>query len=127
LLRNHADEKVWPYFKLWEELLEAINEHCEPSYIDFVRGLGRQLLWVPQVPPGSPPVYAKFDVANAPLLTGFLVQSCDAGRWLQSSDHMAALRQIKAFDPIWFETGLQLGALLAMKTRQKSTAVRRSR
>lgn len=127
LLRNHADEKVWPYFKLWEELLEAINEHCEPSYIDFIRGLGRQLLWVPQVPPGSPPVYAKFDVANAPLLTGFLVQSCDAGRWLQSSDHMAALRQIKAFDPIWFETGLQLGALLAMKTRQKSTAVRRSR
>lgn len=127
LLRNHADEKVWPYFKLWEELLEAINEHCEPSYIEFIRGLVRQLLWVPQVPPGSPPVYAKFDVANAPLLTGFLVQSCDAGRWLHSSDHMAALRQIKAFDPIWFEVGLQLGALLAMKVQQRSTAVRRSR
>lgn len=127
LLRSHADEKVWPYFKLWEELVEAITENCEPRYVDFIRALGRQLLWVPQVPPGSPPVYAKFDVANAPLLTGFLVQACDAGRWLQSNDHMAALRQIKAFDPIWFETGLQLGALLAMKAQQKSTAARRSR
>lgn len=127
LLRSHADEKVWPYFKLWEELVEAITEYCEPRYVDFIRALGRQLLWVPQVPPGSPPVYAKFDVANAPLLTGFLVQACDAGRWLQSNDHMAALRQIKAFDPIWFETGLQLGALLAMKAQQKSTAARRSR
>lgn len=127
LLRNHADEKVWPYFKLWEELVEAITEYCEPRYVDFIRALGRQLLWVPQVPPGSPPVYAKFDVANAPLLTGFLVQACDAGRWLRSNDHMAALRQIKAFDPIWFEIGLQLGALLAMKAQQKSTAARRSR
>lgn len=127
LLRNHADQQVWPYFKLWEELLNAVNEHCELSHIEFIRSLGRKLLWVPQVPPGSPPVFAKFDVANAPLLTGFLVQSCDAGRWLQSSDHMAALRQIKAFDPIWFETGLQMGALLAMKVLQKSTAVRRSR
>lgn len=127
LLRNHADEKVWPYFKLWEELVEAITEHCESRYVDFIRALGRRLLWVPQVPPGSPPVYAKFDVANAPLLTGFLVQACDAGRWLQSNDHMAALRQIKSFDPIWFEAGLQLGALLAMKAQQSSTAVRRSR
>lgn len=127
LLRSHADEKVWPYFKLWEELVEAITEYCEQRYVDFIRALGRQLLWVPQVPPGSPPVYAKFDVANAPLLTGFLVQACDAGRWLQSNDHMAALRQIKAFDPVWFETGLQLGALLAMKAQQKSTAARRSR
>lgn len=127
LLRSHADEKVWPYFKLWEELVEAITEYCEPRYVDFIRALGRQLLWVPQVPPGSPPVYAKFDVANAPLLTGFLVQACDAGRWLRSNDHMAALRQIKAFDPIWFEIGLQLGALLAMKAQQKSTAARRSR
>lgn len=127
LLRSHADEEVWPYFKLWEELLEAITEHCAPIYIDFIRGLGRQLLWVPQVPPGSPPVYAKFDVANAPLLTGFLVQACDAGKWLQSNDHMAALRQIKAFDLIWFETGLQLGALLAFKAQHGRTAARRSR
>jgi len=128
LLRNHADETVWPYFKLWEELLGAINEHCEPDYIDFIRGLGRQLLWVPQAPPGTTPLFAKFDVANAPLLTGFFIQSCDtAGRWLQSGDHMAALRQIKAFDPIWFETGLQLGAFLAMQARQKSTSVHRSR
>lgn len=127
LLRSHADEKVWPYFKLWEELLGAITELCAPIYIDFIHGLGRQLLWVPQVPPGSPPASVKFDVANAPLLTGFLVQACDAGRWLQSNDHMAALRQIKSFDPVWFETGLQLGALLAMKARQRSSAARRSR
>lgn len=127
LLRNHADEKVWPYFKLWEELLNTITAQCEPIYLDFISHLGRKLLWVPQVPPGSPPVYAKFDVANAPLLTGFLVQACDADQWLHTGDHMAALRQIKAFDPVWFETGLQLGALLAMKALQRNTGARRSR
>ena len=128
LLRNHANEKVWPYFKLWEELVDAITARCEPIYIDFIRGLGRQLLWVPQAPLGSPPIDAsKFDVANVPLLTGFLVQACDAGRWFQTGDHMAALRQIKAFDPVWFETGLQLGALLAIKARQRNTGARRSR
>ena len=122
LLRSHADETVWPYFKLWEELLNAITEQCEQIYIEFIRSLGRQLLC------GSSSIKnTKLDVANAPLLTGFLVQACDASTWLQTRDHMAALRQIKAFDPIWFETGLQLGALLAMKARQKNTCVHRSR
>lgn len=128
LLRNHADEGVWPYFKLWETLLEAIGEQCEPIYIEFISDLGRQLLWAPSVPSGSPTIYAKFDVANAPLLTGYLVQACDAGGWLQKGDHMAALRQIKTFDPIWFEMGLQLGVLLAMKAVQKKgTGARRIR
>lgn len=127
LLRNHADQNVWPYFKLWEELLKAITAQCEPVYIDFIHGLGRQFLWIPQAESGNPSVNAKLDVANAPLLTGFFVQTCDAGKWLHTSDHLAALRQIKAFDPIWFETGLQLGALLAMKAPQKNTGARRSK
>jgi hypothetical protein len=39
---------------------------------------------------------------------------------------MPAIRQIKAFDPIWFQLGLELGSLLAMKARLKKSIYRRA-
>jgi len=119
LLRNHADERVWPFFKLWEAIVDEIPGQCEPFYVNFVSGLGRQLLWVPPPAPGGPSLDAKLDVANVPLLIGFFIQACDASKWLQTGDHMAALRQIKAFDPTWFELGLQTGALLALQASEQ--------
>lgn len=126
LLREHTDKKVWPYFKLWEKLLEAIGSLSEPIYVDLIKGLNQKLLWVPQAPKGSPSIHSKFDVANAPLLIGFLIESSDAKSWFQTGDHMPAIRQIKAFDPIWFQLGLELGSLLAMKARQKKPIYRRA-
>lgn len=126
LLRNHADDTIWPNFKLWQALLSAIDELCERPHNEFVRSMGRQLLWLPETPSNGPKVNVKFDVANVPLLTGFLIQSCDASQWLQTSDHMSALRQIKAFDPLWFEVGLEAGALLSLKALQNSTVARRA-
>lgn len=126
LLRNHADEKLWPYFKLWEKLLHEISNQCESVYVDFLSSLGHDLLWVPRLPPGNPAINTKLDVANVPLLTGFFVQAGDANNWLQSGDHMAALRQIKAFDPVWFDLSFQTGSLLAMKASDRpSTTARR--
>lgn len=128
LLRSHADAKAWPFYKIGEDLLSAIDQHSESIYKDFIYGLlakRSSLLWTPQAPPGSHSVDVKFDVANAPLLVGFLVESSDATAWLQKEDHMSALRQIKAFDPVWFEIGLQTGTLLAVKAREKKTDARR--
>lgn len=125
LLRNHADEKPWPYFKLWEKLLHAIHNQCEPVYVDFLFNLGHELLWVPRLPPGNPTINTKLDVANIPLLTGFFVQACNANNWLQSGDHMSALRQIKAFDQVWFELSFQTGSLLAMKVLERPSTARR--
>ncbi len=127
LLRNHADETIWPSFNLWQALLSAIDELCDQMHNDFLRSMGRQLLWLPETLPGGPKMNVKFDVANVPLLIGFLVQSCDASQWLQMGDHMPALRRIKAFDPLWFETGLQAGALLALKAIQTSSGARRAK
>ena len=59
-------------------------------------------------------------VANTPLLLGILVQITDATAWLQANNHLAALRQIKAFDPVWFDEGLRTGALLVLKAREKN-------
>lgn len=126
LLRNHADERIWPFFKLWEELLSEISTHTDPLYVEFVSGLGRQLLWMPQLSADGPAINAKLDVVNAPLLTGFLIQTSNANKWLQAGDHMAVLRQIKAFDPTWFELGIQIGALLVMKASLQDAQARRA-
>jgi len=98
-------------------------------YKEFIYGLATRklLLWTPKAIPGSNSLNVKFDVANAPLLLGFLIESCDARDWLQQEDHMSAFRQIKAFDPVWFEIGLQTGRLLAMKAIEKKTTARRVR
>lgn len=125
LLRNHADERVWPFFKLWEELLGEISSQGNRQQVEFVSGLGRQLLWMPQMPLSGPQVNVKLDVANAPLLIGFLIHICDVNKWLHTSDHLAALRQIKVFDPTWFDLGIQMGALLAIKSREQPTKARR--
>jgi hypothetical protein len=127
LLRNHADAKVWPFSKLGEDLLAAIDEQSETVYKDFIYGLASRslLLWTPKAIPGSHSLNVKFDVANAPLLLGFFIESCDASVWLQQEEHMSAFRQIKAFDPLWFEIGLQTGRLLAIKASERKTTARR--
>ena len=122
LLRNQAETTTWPSFMLWKELLNEIDQG-DRRHVEFVSGLGRQLL----LTPGGPLSEAKLDVANAPLLTGFLIHVCDANKWLQASDHMAQLRQIKTFDPTWFEIGIQTGAILAMKAEEQSAKARLSR
>lgn len=127
LLRNHAEQRIWPYFKLTEELLKQIQGQHERQYVSFLTELGKDLLWMPSASAGGPSINAKGDVANAPLLTGYLIQICDANQWLQSKDFMAALRQIKAFDPVWFELGVQTGALLAMKAAQQHSQACRGR
>lgn len=127
LLRNHAEERIWPYSRLWEQLLQAIQSQGHPPTVEFLQSLGAQLLWMPRQATGEPEVNPRLDVANAPMLMGYLIQICDANKWLQFNDHLAALRRIRTFDPAWFDLGLQSGSLLAMKALEHDARTRRAR
>lgn len=124
LLRHHAQQETWPDCKMVRKLVAQIESHPDAKLVQFFRSLGTQLVWSPTAPSGAASLGPKQDVANTPLLLGILLQITDATTWLQSNGHMAALRQIKAFDPVWFDVGLQTGAWLALKAREqvKSTA-----
>ncbi len=121
LLRHHAQQDVWPDFKMLRELLIQIEQSPEPDVVLFFRSLANELIWHPPAPLGAAAISPKQDVANTPLLLGILIQITDATAWLQSNGNLAALRQIKAFDPVWFDVGLQTGALLALKASEKTT------
>lgn len=121
LLRHHAQQEVWPDFKMLRKLLTQIEASPEPNVVLFFRSLAKELIWQPSAPLGAPVISPKQDVANTPLLLGILIQITDATAWLQSNGNLAALRQIKAFDPVWFDVGLQTGALLALKASEKTT------
>lgn len=127
LLRNHAEERIWPYSCIWEQLLQAIQSQGHPSTVEFLQSLGTQLLWMPMQATGKPEINPRLDVANVPMLIGYLIQICDANEWLQSNDHLAALRRIRMFDPAWFDLGLQSGSLLAMKALEHDARIRRAR
>ncbi len=119
LLRHHAQQEVWPDFKMVRKLLTQIEASPEPDVVLFFRSLANELIWDPPAPLGAAAISPKQDVANTPLLLGILVQITDATAWLQANNHLAALRQIKAFDPVWFDEGLRTGALLVLKAREK--------
>lgn len=121
LLRHHAHQDVWPDFKMVKKILPQIAATTEPDVVQFFNGLAADLVWQPPAPSGASAIGPKQDVANTPLLLGILIQITDATAWLQSNGNLAALRQIKAFDPDWFDQGLKTGALLALKASEKTT------
>lgn len=115
LLRNHAQtEEIWPEFKLAEKLMRAIEVQAQPSVYKWLVSLGSKLVWNQND--------HQRDVVNVPLLLGFFVQVCDAKRWLLAENHMAEIKQIQAFDPMWFDVCLQTGALLAIKAQDSSAS-----
>lgn len=121
LLRHHAHQDVWPDFKMVKKLLPQIAATPEPDVVQFFNELAADLIWQPPAPMRAATMGPKQDVANTPLLLGILIQITDATAWLQSNGNLTALRQIKAFDPEWFDQGLQTGALLALKACEKTT------
>ena len=126
LLRHHAQQEVWPDFNMVKKLITQIESQKSAAGVEFILRLGRQLVWSPDAPSGAAAIGPKQDVANTPLLLGILCQITDATAWLQSNGHLTALRQIKAFDPAWFDMGLQTGSLLALKAQESIPVARRS-
>jgi hypothetical protein len=114
LLRAHSEDREWPQFGLIKALVEALMEQCDEQVKEYLMEFGRDLIWLPaSAPTGPVRKNEKDDVANAPFLTALLVQLTGSSEWLHATGRMAQLRQIRAFDPDWFEIAIQAGGLLA--------------
>ena len=121
LLRAHSEDRDWPQFGLAQALVEVLMEKCDQHVHQYLLGLGRDLIWLPaNAPTGPLRKNEKEDVANAPLLAALFVQMTGSSEWLYKKGRMAQLRQIRAFDPDWFEIAIQAGGQLAVL---KSTQV----
>jgi hypothetical protein len=115
LLRAHSDDRHWPQFGLTEALIKTLTENCDEVSRDYLTGFGRELIWLPAAAATGPlRKNEKEDVANAPFLAALLVQLTGSSEWLFKTGKMAQLRQIRAFDPDWFEVAIQAGGLLAV-------------
>jgi hypothetical protein len=114
LLRTHSDEKKWPQFGFVKSLVEALMEKCDKQTSDYLVRFGKELIWLPASISTGPSIKNdKEDVANVPFLTALLVQLTGTSDWLYETNRMAQLRQIRAFDPDWFEVAVQAGGLFA--------------
>lgn len=114
LLRNHCSESDahWPFFGLSKKIL---SNACASSIteikiaITFLTKIGNKLLWQPN--------QKTTDITNAPLLAGFFMQFDTSASWF-CGEFIYQLRQIRNFDPEWFDVAIQTGYILALKAKQ---------
>jgi len=99
------------------QLLQATKPDAASKLLELC---GKELLWMPTA--GQTGQYAKNvkeDVANAPLLAGLASQLLPTDLPWWTAVQLAQLRQIRNFDPAWFELGCRTGLLLALIVEQK--------
>ncbi len=119
LLRTHIEDRIWPYNGLWLGLLESLQELAPENIAPQLHKLGKDLLWMSMAgPAGAPATDRRADVANVPLLAGLLSQCTPSTAWWKSDGRLALLRQIRNFDPGWFETAFRTGVLIALMLEQ---------
>ncbi len=120
LLRTHTEDRVWPHFDLARALMQKLQEKKPDAASKLVELCGKDLVWMPTA--GQTGQYAKNvkeDVANAPVLAGLASQLLPAEAPWWTGTQLAQLRQIRNFDPAWFELGCRTGLLLALVVEQK--------
>ena len=78
--------------------------------------LTKGLLWQTMAgKPGSPAKDLRADVINVPLLAGLLSQCTPSTIWWKSDNRLGELRQIRNFDPGWFQAAFKTGVLIALQ------------
>lgn len=120
LLRTHAEDRVWPHFGLAKALIQLLQQTKPDAASKLVELCGKDLVWMPTA--GHPGPYAKnvkADVANAPLLAGLASQLLSAESPWWTALQLAQLRQIRNFDPAWFELCCRTGLLLALMVEEQ--------
>lgn len=120
LLRTHTEDRVWPYFDLFRALIQLLQTTNPDAASKLLEICGKELVWMPTAGQGGP--YAKnvkADVANAPVLAELASQLLPADAPWWTDLQLAQLRQIRNFDPAWFELGCRTGLLLALIVEQK--------
>jgi hypothetical protein len=111
LLRAHSEDRDWPQFELTEALLKVMTENCDQYTKQYLLEFLGDLIWFPAT--GQCQKDKKTDVVNAPFLAALLVKLTGSSEWLFQKGRMAQLREIRAFDPDWFESSIQAGGILA--------------
>lgn len=114
LLRAHSEDREWPYFGMTEQLLIALSKECNQECTQYLNDLGRNLIWNLGAITSTPArKNVKEDVANAPFLAALLVQLTGSSDSLDRNGLLAQLRQIRAFDSVWFDVATKAGGLIA--------------
>ena len=119
LLRTHTEDRVWPHFDLSRALMQLLQATKPDAASKLVELCGKDLVWMPTAGQAGP--YAKNvkeDVANAPVLAGLASQLLPAESPWWTASQLAQLRQIRNFDPAWFDLGCRTGLLLALIVEQ---------
>lgn len=120
LLRTHTEDRVWPHFDLSRALIQLLQATKPEAASMLFELCGKELVWMPSAGQAGP--YAKnvkADVANAPVLAGLASQLLPAESPWWTDLQLAQLRQIRNFDPAWFELGCRTGLLLALIVEQQ--------
>lgn len=125
LLRTHTESRIWPQFKLLSGLINAMKATLPPDAWSVLEEFRRDLLWVPELDRGqNEAMDFRTDVANVPFLTGIWSYFCTNNDWWYEEGRIAQLRQIRLFDPVWFEVAFRSGLLLSLAVEQQLTAQR---
>jgi hypothetical protein len=120
LLRTHTEDRSWPHFDLVRDLIALVEQGSPEAVSHLMKECGKDLLWLPSAGQTGP--YAKNikeDVANAPLLAGLASQLLPAAQSWWTKSQLGQLRQIRNFDPAWFEVGCRAGLLLSLMAEQR--------
>jgi len=120
LLRTHTEDRVWPHFDLSRGLILLLEAAKPDAASKLFELCGKELLWMPTA--GQTGQYAKNvkeDAANAPVLAGLASQLLPTESPWWTAEQLAQLRQIRNFDPAWFELGCRTGLLLALIVEQQ--------
>lgn len=121
LLRTHTEDRIWPHFDLTRTLISLLDEGAKDAVAKLIELCDKDMVWLPTA--GQSGQYAKNikeDVANAPLLASLASQLLPADLPWWSDAQLAQLRQIRTFDPAWFEQACRTGLLLSLIVEQHS-------
>ena len=120
LLRTHTEDRVWPHFNLSRALIQLLLVSKPEAASKLDELCGRELVWMPTAGQSGPySKNVKEDVANAPVLAGLLSQLLPAESPWWTDSQLAQLRQIRNFDPAWYELGCRTGLRLALIVEQQ--------
>lgn len=106
LMRVHADDDAhWPSFELTTRAIEALQKAVD---VDTMKKLSQHASALFRMPQSSNAGGRKIvehwlDVANMPSICAVWAMSGANVNWWREPHIANALRQIKSFDPLWFE------------------------
>lgn len=123
LLRPHMETDLsWPTSFLWKGQIELLQAKAPDAAALLYKLCGKDLLWMRE---GD----HKIGVVNSPVLASLASQLIPPEAARFDWEQQIELRQIRNFDPTWFEQGCRAGLLLALcaeeglRTAQKSAAL----